>query len=437
MKNKGLWIGLLIAGLGLICLAMVAVVVIFAARAGYNIVSSNQVMLNSPSYSARTTEDKSFTVDGATRLIVNQTFGKVDVRGVEGTEIKISATKYAWGMTQAEADENLNKVVVESIQSGDTLTITIRYASNQEWINSNPGSVDLLIEAPITTSLEIESQDGEIYAAGFQGSADLSSDFGDVTAANINGGPVKLSSQNGKLTLDSVDAGSNDITLKTDFGEVEVDQVKSAGFKVQAQNGTIDMNSVKATGKVELISDFGEVIWQEGEADSLTADMQNGKFTLRNVVVKGDIVATDDFGSIEFTNIRAGGSDLTTQNGSIEAEILSGKVTARSDFGDIDIKGVNATLDLTSQNGAIRYEGSLSGGPHTVKTEFGNVTLILPKDTGLTVDLSTEFGQIKSELGITIKDTIEEKHWVGEINGGGMELNVSANNGNITIETAQ
>jgi hypothetical protein len=56
------------------------------------------------------------------------------------------------------------------------------------------------------------------------------------------------------------------------------------------------------------------------------------------------------------------------------------------------------------------------------------------------VDLSTEFGKIKSDLPITVTLTetsgsnSNQDQIVGTINGGGDQLTVTTNNGSITIE---
>jgi hypothetical protein len=66
----------------------------------------------------------------------------------------------------------------------------------------------------------------------------------------------------------------------------------------------------------------------------------------------------------------------------------------------------------------------------------------LPADIKLNVDLSTEFGKIKSELPImvTVTESSSDSNAdqiVGGINGGGDQLTVETNNGGVNIHTGK
>ena len=96
----------------------------------------------------------------------------------------------------------------------------------------------------------------------------------------------------------------------------------------------------------------------------------------------------------------------------------------------------NATLDLNTQSGSIEFEGSLGEGPHSIHSDFGQISLSLPIDSALNVDLETEFGNINSDIPVTVvlNGEVDQSHHVGTINGGGPELKVSTQSGNITIK---
>ncbi|HMV97928.1 MAG TPA: DUF4097 family beta strand repeat-containing protein, partial [Anaerolineales bacterium] len=71
---------------------------------------------------------------------------------------------------------------------------------------------------------------------------------------------------------------------------------------------------------------------------------------------------------------------------------------------------------------------------------FGTIDISLPADVKLTVDLKTDFGKIKSELPVTVILTdgarSDGDQIAGDINGGGEQLTVQANSGNITIRVS-
>ena len=83
---------------------------------------------------------------------------------------------------------------------------------------------------------------------------------------------------------------------------------------------------------------------------------------------------------------------------------------------------------------ALAYAGSLAGGPHTLKTDFGNIRLALPEKPALTLALKTAFGQIKSTFPITTSGELKDDHWQGAINGGGASLTARTSSGDVSLE---
>jgi hypothetical protein len=53
------------------------------------------------------------------------------------------------------------------------------------------------------------------------------------------------------------------------------------------------------------------------------------------------------------------------------------------------------------------------------------------------VELSTDFGQISSDIPVTVIGNIDEQHQVGTINGGGGELKVEGKSGNVNIQASE
>jgi DUF4097 and DUF4098 domain-containing protein YvlB len=152
--------------------------------------------------------------------------------------------------------------------------------------------------------------------------------------------------------------------------------------------------------------------------------------------VQGLVTVHNDFGDLTFDTVDASAYDLKTQNGKIKVDKARGSITAQSDFGDVEVLNVeDGTIDLSSTNGAVIFSGSLAGGPHSASSDFGNISLTLPAETALNVDLQTDFGKISSDFEITVSGALDDNHWIGKFNGGGGELTVKTNNGNITINS--
>jgi DUF4097 and DUF4098 domain-containing protein YvlB len=148
----------------------------------------------------------------------------------------------------------------------------------------------------------------------------------------------------------------------------------------------------------------------------------------------------DDFGDITLTQTSASAYDLHTSSGTITVDGAKGSLKAYTDFGNIEVMNAQSvTLDLKTNSGSVEFTGSLGDGPHQVKSDFGNITLVLPPDTKLDVELKTDFGNIESDLPITVTLTgsseNDKNEITGTINGGGEQLTVQTNSGNINIKS--
>jgi len=164
---------------------------------------------------------------------------------------------------------------------------------------------------------------------------------------------------------------------------------------------------------------------------------KSGSISLTAVNISGELTLRDDFGNITLEQVKADSYDAETNSGAIIVDGVKGNVRAHSGFGNIDITNAeSATLDLYTKSGTIDFAGSLGEGPHTVHSEFGDITLNLPADTAVNIDMETQFGKITSDLPITVTliGKITQGQQTGTINGGGAEFKVDTNNGNISIK---
>jgi len=202
------------------------------------------------------------------------------------------------------------------------------------------------------------------------------------------------------------------------------------------------VSEVRATGDITTKTDFGNTSFENGSADGLHIQTNSGKVSLGKLTVNQQIFVKDDFGDIELTQAFGSSYDLHTNSGSVTVDGAKGKLKADSDFGSITISNAESvTLDVKTNSGTVEFSGSLSTGPHFIKSDFGAIDITLPADSKLDVDLKTDFGKIKSDLPVTVTLTGSSNnqgdHITGAINGGGEQLTVQANSGNVTIHTSK
>lgn len=430
-------ITLLIVALALVCVGIGSV--IFFAN---NFAVNNPFdVMNIPSVLE---ESKTLEVDAEkpVTLKVQNDSGAVTITGADVEAVEVQVVKTAFDTTQARADAEVKTIKYTVQQNGNT--ITLKYALPRSMnFNNQINTVDFIVTVPNQTNVDVDTNFGGVSISNIEGEVVAQSDFGETSLDNVQGA-VSASTNNGTVTATAIRAGSENIDLESEFGSITLEKANGKDITIDTSNGSAQLDQVRATGTLSASSEFGGVTIENGSADSLTIETTNGDVSLSKLTVKKDIQVDDEFGSLELDQVFAASYDLDTNNGHIAIDGVKGKITASSEFGSIEITNAESvTIDLRANNGGVTFEGSLGVGPHVVRSEFGSVDLTLPADANLNVDLSTEFGSIKSDMPITITLTettgsdLNRDQIVGSINDGGDLLTVETNNGSLTIHAGQ
>ena len=137
MKNKWLWIILLVLMIVAVCGLIVSVLGIgIYSFTGISSVSNsaesvvdqffNREAFRNSDISIETSEDKIFlTGSEDITIVVENRFGDVVVQGKETDEVFMSVMKKAWGISEEAATENLELLQYEVIETPGTLTIRV------------------------------------------------------------------------------------------------------------------------------------------------------------------------------------------------------------------------------------------------------------------------------------------------------------------------
>jgi DUF4097 and DUF4098 domain-containing protein YvlB len=398
--------------------------------------SGIDISIRDNSVKAESVEEKTLRVNGPVILTLNNDIGDVTVATGTDGQVKIVAEKTAWGADEAEAQKELEELVVLVEQDGDTVDISLQRPDQMNVLNLRPDiwSVEFTITVPAEASVTLDSSNGDLVLSGITGDADLQTGFGDIEVSGLSGAVI-LKTTNGNITATDINS-KGDVSLTSEFGNITAERISAANGSIGSTNGLLNIREIDASGDLKIGSDFGSISLVNSKAGTVEIRSTNGKITLENVDVEGTVTIHNDFGDQTLNAVDASIYDLKSRNGRISLNQARGSVTAQSDFGDVEALNVeDGTINLSSKNGAVTFSGSLAAGPHSITSDFGNVTLTLPGETGLDIDLQTSFGKISSDFEITVSGALENKHWVGKFNGGGEQLTVKTNNGNITIHS--
>jgi len=426
-------IGLLATALLLVC-AGIGAVIFFTVSNGFP--TNNPFDHNNISSSLE--ENKTLKVDSEKpiTLKVDSMAGDVSVTGADVNSVEVKVIKTAYDSTQTRADEEVKGIKYTVEQNGNAITIKYELPKSSNFSNKI-NTVDFIITVPVETTVNVDTN-GEVSISGTKGDADLKSDFGDLTVENLHGG-LKVDTTNGRISITGVDATGKNIKIESDFGDVTLEQIKCQDIDLKSTNGDLTTMNLRATGDVYTKSDFGDITFKNGSAGTFTLDSSNGKIEINKFDVRKLLSVDNSFGDIDLISANAGDYDIHTNNGNLSIDGIKGHLKADTGFGNMEVvNAASAVLDIHTNNGNVDFKGTLGEGSHTIKTDFGDVTLSLPADSNLNVKFKTSFGNITSEIPVTVTLTgqINNNEQNGVMNEGGGLLSIETNNGNITIKAA-
>lgn len=410
-------------------LAGIGAVLFFASRN----ISISGIDFDGPRVSVSAEESETLEVDGPVSLKVVDDAGDVSITGADVEEVSISITKTGVGRNQAQAEEVLNSIDYEIEQNGNSITLTFDYPKANTTINQQ---VDFVVTVPFETTVDVKAAFGELSVSDIQGDVVLKNEFGDITAARVDG-TLEVDTKSGNIELKTIKAGSKDVDIYSGFGSTSLEQVSGANITIESKSGKLDLENVRATKDMNLFTEFGNLDFVTGSAARLEARTNSGSIKLTAVTVAGELILRDEFGDITLKQVKAASYDVESNSGSITVDGVKGSLRAHTGFGNIDIMNAeDVTLDLDTNSGSIEFSGVLGEGPHTVHSDFGDIELNLPADSALTIDIKTQFGRITSDIPITVTLTgeIKQGQQTGTINGGGAEIKVDTNSGNISLK---
>jgi DUF4097 and DUF4098 domain-containing protein YvlB len=149
-----------------------------------------------------------------------------------------------------------------------------------------------------------------------------------------------------------------------------------------------------------------------GLSDYMKVDTGTGSVTL--IDVGGEIDAHSGAGSIDLRNAE-GTIILDSGTGSLTLVDVRGEVDAHTGAGGIDMRGASGTVSLDTGTGGIDYEGRPYGDCR-FKTGAGSITLRLPADLDMEVELDTGAGSIG--VGYAVEGKVTKREVEGTIGTG-------------------
>lgn len=378
------------------------------------------------------TVEETFVVEGPAVLDLANNFGDMTVTGGEGDKVEVTAHLDLWGSNEEDARQQVD---VQMSQDGDRIVIRVERLEYMPVFTVNrPSKVNFEVRVPTETSLQLMTSSGDLVVEGLVGEVDVRTEFGSIEVEDISG-PLNARSSSGDVTVADVNDGG-DLVVETEFGALALRGVEADDLTVRSSSGKIEAEDVAVTGGVDLHTDFGDVTVHNVTAERLTARSDSGGLDVREAVLAGPLDMEAKFGNVTAVDVDATSYRLYSGSGDLVLTGGHGALDLGTDFGGIEVSGAEgAGLTLQTDSGSITFSGSLRAeGEHRVETQFGDVHLTLPADTAFDLEAETEFGSVETDFAVTVSE-FEEKHLVGEVNGGGPLLWIKTGSGSITLES--
>ena len=252
-------------------------------------------------------------------IVVKSRNGAIELTSADVPEILIDGKMYVRGITQAEADANLEKLqIVAEADSANPKAFRIELKVPEKLRRNSPGA-KFIIKIPSPCTAEINTSNGSVKVVGLKGPVVLDTSNGGIRAEKIDGdlkadtsnGGVVVKDVSGKCVINTsngaieVEGVCGDIHADTSNGNIRVDASppRTATVILDTSNGSIDatlpahmsadLKLATSNGRVRV--DFSDIptklsrqskthltgSMNGGEGGRIVADTSNGSITLK------------------------------------------------------------------------------------------------------------------------------------------------------------
>ena len=417
---------------------------------------------------------KTATLAGGKSFRIEHSNGDLNIRAVPGTELRIQAAIRCSARSLDQARGCADNIQINVDESSTGVSVRTVYPRT----NNVSYDVDYEITMPENAPLDVRNRFGSVSVSNLHATANIHNSNGPVTFTGGRGqqrvensfGNVDVRANDGDFIVvnNNGNVAVNDVTGKADirnrFGEIRVTNA-GRGLTINSGNGNIDAAHI---GSITYITNtFGGVAIRDARGD-VTVQNQNGGIQAQGIAGAASLNTTFDrinasrigkgltvraqntnviadtigesaivettFGAVDLRSV-TGGARVTAGNTSVRLASIGGEVYVKSSFAGVDVSDAGGPITVENQNGYVKAD--LRPGarcqPIALSTTFSPIRVAIPSGGGYNVTARTSFGKIHSDHEMMVSGSIGQDALSGKINGGGCELRLTGQNGNIDI----
>jgi len=283
---------------------------------------------NAYSYENEKVLKKNYKADKNTELVIENSFGYVDVESTKGTQIEIEVSIWASGSSQDMVDKFINDINVNFREDGNEIIARTSNISNNGKVKKF--KVNYTVKLPENLPLEVDLSFGELKLKDHKGRVEAEISHGSINASRLIN-------------------PSNEIELKHSKGNI----VFLAASELELEHSTLNVEELI---NLNLDNEFSTLKVKELKGD-VKAEVQHGKFIADFTDKKfNEILLKVDFSEVKLNLSKDASYELTYKGAFSKLDAPDNLVKTEQDKGYTDEY----------------YKGTVNGSNSTVKVKLSH-----------------------------------------------------------------
>ena len=177
--------------------------------------------------------------------------GQVRVEGVKGLDsVEYEATRYAMAADPAAAKRRASEVPVDISREDSKIVI--------ETDGGEDTGADYTLRVPTGSSVEVESEAGDVEVSGISGNVTVGAEAGDVRVRYV-GGNVKVEAPRGDVTVGDVNTDTGSANLEAGVGDVSLEDLILGTLEASVEAGDVTLSG-RFSGGGRVSVETGDII---------------------------------------------------------------------------------------------------------------------------------------------------------------------------------
>ncbi|MBR9757025.1 MAG: DUF4097 domain-containing protein [Algicola sp.] len=322
---------------------------------------------------------RSFNVNPNAELRIDNSYGNLNITTWNENRIAIEVTITTSGNNEDKVTEKLDAITVAFENTSNLVsakTIFNKKTSSSWWNWGKKTNVNMqinyLVKMPVTNSVNLKNDYGNIDLDKLQGRAVINCDYGKITTKELMANNNSLNFDYTKgCYFDYINGGS----INADYSDFTISKAENITINADYTNATVDVAENVVYNNDYGTVKIGQVNNVEGNGDYLT-------LVIGDLYKHADIDA--DYGSINIKNIAQGANNIT-----IDTDYTGIKIGYDTNWNfnfDFDLSYADLRSDdalqfsLKDKDGSDKtykghYGNSNSSNNITIDADYGNLTI--------------------------------------------------------------